>query len=94
MKLRFTEFEWSEEKNLWLKLERGVSFEEVLKAIQKGDILDIRRHPNQDKYPGQYLIVVKIKDYAWVVPCKLEGDKIQLITAYPSRKFTKMFLRQ
>ena len=84
------------EKKLWLKLERGISFEEVLKAIQKGDVLDIRIQPNQDKYPGQYLnrVKVKIKDYARVVPCKPEGDKIKLITAYPSRKFTKTFLRQ
>lgn len=94
MKLRFAGFEWSEEKNLWLKLERGLSFEEVVKAIQIGDVLDIREHPNQAKYPGQYLIVVKIRDYAWVVPCKPEGDRIKLFTAYPSRKYTKKFLRQ
>jgi len=94
MRLKFTSFEWSEDKNLWLKLERDISFEEAVKAIQRGDVLDVREHPNQVKYPGQYLIVVKIRDYAWVVPCKPEGDKIKLLTVYPSRKYTKKFLRQ
>ena len=94
MKLNFTGFIWSEEKNLWLKLERSISFDEIVEAIQEGHLLDFREHPDQFKYPGQYLMVVKIRDYAWVVPCKPEGDKIKLITAYPSRKYTRKFLRQ
>ncbi len=34
-------FRWNEEKNLLLKESRGVSFEDVVLAIQKGDLLEI-----------------------------------------------------
>ena len=36
---------WDEDKNLSLRRERGVSFEEVLAALD-GDLLDVIDHPN------------------------------------------------
>jgi hypothetical protein len=33
--------------------ERGISFEEVVTAIEAGAILDILPHPNTAKYPNQ-----------------------------------------
>ena len=46
-------YEWSEEKNEWLKKERGVGFEDVLVAIHEGKIITIIEHPNQKRYKNQ-----------------------------------------
>ncbi len=43
-------FEWNESKNSILKLERSISFEEILTAIENGFLLDIIEHPNSKKY--------------------------------------------
>lgn len=87
-------FEWSEEKNQWLKQYRQVSFEAVQMAIQdEGGLLDIHQHPNEAKYPHQRRLVVRIESYVYVVPCvPREGDVWFLKTIIPSRKATKEFL--
>ncbi|MGC3871895.1 hypothetical protein ACPF7Z_01330 [Halomonas sp. GXIMD04776] len=83
---------WNAEKNQQLMSERGVSFEDVLFALQSGGLLDDGPHPNKDKYPNQRLFVVRIDDYAWLVPY-IESDKeFFLKTIIPSRKATKKFL--
>ncbi len=86
-------FEWSEEKNQWLKQYRQVSFEAVQMAIQEeGGLLDVHKHPNETKDPQQRL-VVRISEYVYLVPCvPKEGDVWFLKTIIPSRKATKEFL--
>lgn len=59
---------WNAEKNQQLMSERGVYFEDVLFALQSGGLLDDGPHPNRGKYPDQRLFVVRIDDYAWLVP--------------------------
>ncbi len=61
---------FSHEKNALLKAERGVGFEDVLLAIEMGNVLDDLLHPNQDKYPNQsvLIILISIKDYVYIVP--------------------------
>ncbi len=86
-------FEWDDKKNEKLKKERNISFEEIVKAVASGGLVDVLYHPNRKKYPGQKLLIVNLKGYAWVVPFEERGDKLRLITAYPSRKFTKRYLR-
>jgi uncharacterized DUF497 family protein len=44
------QFNRNTEKNQILIAERGISFEDVLFAIQSGDLLDDVAHPNSDKY--------------------------------------------
>jgi uncharacterized DUF497 family protein len=83
---------WSAEKNQQLMSERGVSFEDVLFALQSGALLDDGAHPNRNKYPNQRLLVVRIDDYAWLVPYVESDDDIFLKTIIPSRKATKRFL--
>ena len=39
---------WSTEKNIRLKAERGVSFEEVSSAMSNGGLLVVMGHPNTD----------------------------------------------
>ena len=84
---------WNAEKNQQLMSERGVSFEDVLFALQSGGLLDDGPHPNRLTYPDQRLFVVRIDDYAWLVPY-LENDReFFLKTIIPSRKATRKFLR-
>ena len=83
---------WDEEKNQILKKERSISFEEVITHIAAGDLLDIVEHTNQEKYKGQYIFIVKIRNYAWLVPFFETENKIFLKTIIPSRKATKKYL--
>ena len=84
---------FSPEKNSLLKIERGVGVEEVLLAIEMGHILDDLEHPNVEKYPNQSILVVliKIKNYVYIVPY-VEGEHtIFLKTIIPSRKMNKRY---
>jgi uncharacterized DUF497 family protein len=86
-------FSWNSEKNDSLRKERGVSFEEVVFHIERGDLLDILEHPNQERYPGQRILVVNIDDYAYLVPCVEGAAEVFLKTIIPSRKATNTYLR-
>ncbi|MEC9365190.1 BrnT family toxin [Sinimarinibacterium flocculans] len=85
-------YEWSPEKNEWLKRERGVGFEDVVFHIEAGDEVDLFEHPNQRRYPGQKISVVLIEGYAYLVPFVESKDAIFLKTIIPSRKATKQYL--
>ena len=80
---------WDEDKNTKLKCERNVSFESVVYAIQSGGLLATLRHPNQDKYQGQFVHLVFIDRYVFVVPFIENDDYIVLKTVFPSRKATR-----
>jgi hypothetical protein len=69
-----------------------VSFEAVLVSIQQGNVLDDSSHPDREKYPNQRLLVVKIKEYAYLVPYVETDTEIFLKTIIPSRKATKKYL--
>jgi uncharacterized DUF497 family protein len=84
---------WSHEKNERLKRERGVSFEKVVLQIAKGEILDVLEHPDQERYPSQRIFVVKLGDYAYLVPFVESEDLIFLKTIIPSRKATRAYLK-
>ncbi len=86
-------FDWDSEKNEMLKKERRVSFEEILIAIEQGDILDIVEHPNKNKYPNQSLFIIRLYDYVYLVPFAEDEEKIFLKTIIPSRKATKKYIK-
>jgi uncharacterized DUF497 family protein len=86
-------FRWSNDKNEWLKANRGVCFEQVVLLMERGDILDVLEHPNQDEYPGQRMAVVMIDEYAYLAPYVYDGDEIFLKTLIPSRKATDKYMR-
>jgi len=83
-------YKWDKEKNEKLKIERDLSFEQVTMHIERGDVLDIVAHPNQEKYPNQQLLVVEINDYAYLVPFVENGKFLK--TIIPSRKATRDYL--
>ena len=85
---------WSTEKNIRLKSERGVSFEEVVAAMSNGGLLVVLDHPNTDQYPNQRMFVVRIRDYAYLVPFVETKQEVFLKTIIPSRKATRIYLAE
>ena len=89
-------FNWDDEKNLLLRASRGVSFEQIVAAIEDGGVVDVLRHPNQEKYRNQKIYLVELRDYIYAVPFLKdpENEEIILKTIYPSRKYTKLYLKK
>jgi uncharacterized DUF497 family protein len=85
-------YNWDRAKNDALKANRGISFEETVFHIEKGDELDLYPHPNQERYPAQMVSVVAINDYAYLVPYVESENEIFLKTIIPSRKATKKYI--
>lgn len=86
-------YNWDPSKNEKLKVERNISFEEIVFHIERGDEVDIFEHPNQRRYPGQKISVVLIENYAYLVPYVESDTEIFLKTIIPSREATKKYVR-
>lgn len=86
-------FRWDNEKNEWLNQNRGVCFEEVVILMEREDVIETIEHPNQDRYPGQKIAIVRIDDCVYLVPYIQEEEGIILKTIIPSRKATKKHVR-
>ncbi len=82
---------WNPEKNEILKKTRDISFEEIALLIEAGDILDVLDNRG---HQGQFIYILEIETYAVVVPFIETDDEIFLKTAFPSRKFTKLYIER
>ena len=82
-------FRWNPDKNEQLKAGRGISFEEIVLAIEEGGLKNILVHPNQRRYPGQVVLVVRHRDSIFLVPSVEEEAFYFLKTIIPSRKATR-----
>ncbi|MFV0436267.1 MAG: BrnT family toxin [Desulfopila sp.] len=79
---------WDKEKNEILKEERGISFEEIAYLIESGNIITIEENPSR---PNQKIYILEIENYIVIVPFVENEDEIFLKTAFPSRKYTKIY---
>ena len=88
------DIEYSEEKNEILKRTRNISFEDIRDAIENDRLLEVINHPNKKKYKHQYILIVKIDNYIFAVPCIWNSKKkvFFLKTVYPNRKLTSKYL--
>jgi uncharacterized DUF497 family protein len=86
-------FRWDNEKNELLNKNRGICFEQVVILMERGDIFDTIEHPNQDRYPGQKIAVIRIDDYVYLVPYVESDEEIFLKTIIPGRKATNKYER-
>jgi len=77
---------WSQLKSERLKKTRGVSCEEIISS----ELIAVKGHP---KRVDQNIILFKLKGYIWIVPYVEEKEYIFLKTLYPSRKFTKLYIK-
>jgi uncharacterized DUF497 family protein len=93
LRRRMKYFSWDPEKNEKLKAERNISFEEIVFYIERGKVLDILEHPNKEKYPNQFIFVIPVEDYIYLVPFVEDENEIILKTIIPSRKATKYYLK-
>jgi len=85
-------FRWDPEKNDRLKAARGISYEEIVLAIEEGGLIDVLIHPNQKRYAGQVVLVVGYRQYVYLVPSVEEDEYYFLKTIIPSRKATRDYM--
>jgi hypothetical protein len=83
---------WDTAKNLLLKAERGVCFEDVLSSIEQGGLVATIEHPNKRKFGHQRIMIVRIRGYAYLIPFSETPREIFLKTIIPSRKATRDFM--
>jgi hypothetical protein len=65
----------------------------IVTAIMTGELVANMPHPHRERYPHQRVLIVAINNYAYVVPCIVTGEVVELITLFPSRKATRDYLR-
>ena len=82
---------WDSIKNATLKEERGVCFDDVVAALHDGRLLEFIKHPCLGR-EHQYLMLVEIAGYVYVIPFVEDEEKWFLKTMFPSRKYTKQHL--
>ena len=88
-------FDWNPDKNRQLVVERGISFERVVSSIERGGIVDVLAHPDQERYPGQMIYVVDIEQYLYLVPFVAAPDGTRFLkTIIPSRKAMREYRRR
>ena len=80
---------WDEDKNNKLITERNISFNEIAEILLREEFLDILENPNRK---DQLIFIICLQDYIYAVPFIIdENENIILKTAYPSRKFNKIY---
>ena len=84
-------YEWSPEKNEWLKKERRISFEQIVFHLSQGDVWKTSDHPDKEQYPGQKIYFVNVEGYIYLVPHMIADGYVFLKTIIPSRKATRDF---
>lgn len=87
-------FRWNHGKNEQLKLERKISFEQIVLAVEHDGLLDVLQYSNTEKYPNQLVLVVKCEEYVYLVPFVEEADYYFLKTVIPSSKATRIYMRE
>lgn len=75
---------WDPKKSSRLKAARGAGFQDLLDST----LLALLAHPTR---PNQKFLLFERGGYVWVVPCVMRGDEVFLKTAFPSRKYTKLW---
>lgn len=87
-------YDFSAEKNQQLINTRGISFEEIIAALGDGKLLDILEHHNPEKFAHQKIYVIDMNGYVYLVPFVRQSEsRVFLKTIFPSRKLTKLYLK-
>lgn len=75
----------------WYDRLNSVNSDRMLVGARDATIC-IVEHPHQEKYRGQRILIVRMHDYAWLVPFVETRDEVFLKTIIPSRKATRDYL--
>lgn len=83
-----------EGRSLYLKIYKlpKTCYTTSMRRFDKGDLLNDYKHPNQQAYAGQRIMVVNIDDYAYLVPYVESESELFLKTIIPSRKATRQYI--
>lgn len=76
-------FEWDEKKNSEIKKRHGISFEEIVAALEDDNV--IIDSPNEKR--NQKAFLTFIDDYPIITPFEIRGNNYRLITAWPDRRY-------
>jgi hypothetical protein len=85
-------FDWNDDKNDLLKETRNICFEEIVLSIANDKLLDVIEHNNKEKYQGQKMFIVEVRDYAYLIPFIEDDEKYFLKTIFPGREATDKYL--
>ncbi len=81
-------FEYSVEKNNWLKVNRNISFETVITYVMENKIIDIINNPTRE---NQYMYVFNYEGLIHVCPFVISKDGIFLKSIFPNRKIARLY---
>ena len=57
--------------------------------------MDVAKHRNQVRYPGQWMYVVEINEYVHLVPFVIQGDGSHFLkTIIPNSRATRVYRRR
>ena len=80
---------WDNDKERKIEAERGIALAEIADLIVSGKYLAVLENPSR---PAQTVFIVDYHRYTHVVPFVVDrDDNILLKTAFPSRKFHKIY---
>lgn len=77
--------QWNALKNEWLRVTRGISFDDL---VGHGKFLGTRHHPTR---ANQQIMLFEYQGRVWAVPFVKDQKENFLKTLYPSRKYTKLY---
>ncbi len=81
-------FDYSVEKNNWLKVNRNISFETVITYVMENKIIDIINNPTRET---QYMYVFNYEGLIHVCPFVISKDGIFLKSIFPNRKIARLY---
>ena len=85
------QYSYSSEKDGILRTVRGFWFENIISAIESGNLVAVEKHHNDEKYSHQDILYVRMSDGVYAIPSIIKWEEIFFKTAYRSRTATKRF---
>ena len=80
---------WDKDKEKKLLRERKISLSEIGDMLMSNQFIEILENP---QHPNQLIFILSYKNYTHAVPFIINNEgAIVLKTAYPSRKYHKLF---
>lgn len=88
-------YDYSPEKNSFLREVRGIGFSDIIAEIKQGNLLADIDHFNKKRYSNQRIFIVKVKTKVYAVPYIIDRKRNVrfLKTIYPNRKLKEKYLK-
>ena len=77
-------FLWSDDKNYLIRRQRMIAFEDIAIEVDRNNVIATIHDHNPERYPGQHLFLVMVREYLYAVPFyQIDDDTVRFVTAYP-----------